>query len=269
MYCYLSQQPTTDEGRETAQQIFTRLSSMGIDGKRIDLATNAELYKDGFATRIPAECTTLIAVGDDETFEALLSLSSQLPEATAYGFVPTAKTSQIAKQLGLKDWREATTTIRSRRLEPTLLLRFRGGIVLFEKTFSSHSKINNKDAAVVFQINQNLELRAPAEQIHITNNSKDELSQTHVLSVSAFHQATTPSHLSKESILPLQHLQARRQQNEPELLFRIGANSCHVQGAQLIDNYGRAIVAPLTVRATKNPIRLIVKKATTQSNQAL
>lgn len=270
MYCYIVSKPLGEEQTETNRQILGKLESLGIAGKKLEVKDSGEVSKPIITSQITADCKTLVAIGDDATFESLLALSPKLPTSIAYGFVPTESNSQLGHHLGLKDWREAITAIRHRRLEPTNLLYFNGGVVLFEKTFSTGQKALAADSKLSFKIDQALELQAAANQISIVNRSKDEFNQGQAFGITAFSNDLTPTSSTKESILPLHHLKTAHQA-ESTLLFRLGANSCEVRGSlRLTDvNSKKELKLPLTIRPGQDPIRLIVKKATAKSHTGL
>ncbi|MBI2798307.1 hypothetical protein HYX70_03360 [Candidatus Saccharibacteria bacterium] len=258
MYCYIAQEPKGDAQHELLAQIIAKLSSGGIEGKQLSVSSTKQITNPKFRGNITAECKTLIAIGDDTTFESLLSISGFLPPETAYGYIPIEPAnSRLAVALKIKTWQEAVTSTRSRRIEPRQLLKFNGGVVLFEKIFTIKS---SNRADVSCQLDK-LELNGPVQRLRLRNLSGDEFQQSTPIGITAFG----PSGHSKEpsdALLFGHKFKNNSEEPTQNLLFRIHAAKLELSspGAKITDQDGMEFTSPLHVEPAKKPIRLIVKK---------
>lgn len=247
MYCYITQEPKGDSEHEQLQQIFSKIKSSGIEGKQIAVASADQLRDAKFAELITEDCKSLVAIGNDTLFEFLLSLSENLPKETAYGFIPTnPNTSNLAHAMGIKDWRDAVTTVRSRRIEPTQLIRLNESVVLFEKLIAIDTD-NNKTPAIC-RFEKHLELRAPITTIQIRNFTRDEQQKSAPIGIKAYRTEERTSK-SGTDFFSQQIKSINNEGGNQDLVFRLTCASCEFKlPGQAKDHNGQSFSTNLTAK---------------------
>lgn len=113
MYIYLYDQFVREKKHDaTIKSMETRLTDFGIAGKivRLQNYTNAEAV---ITEEIKRGATTVVIVGDDETFGHVLSRAAA--KGITFGFLPVGSKNSIANVLGIPVGEDACDVLSKRR----------------------------------------------------------------------------------------------------------------------------------------------------------
>ncbi|MBA3679335.1 hypothetical protein H0W80_04070 [Candidatus Saccharibacteria bacterium] len=237
-----------------------------VEGWKQSNNIHAEEYKLESVDQITTICrehgkkySTIIAIGNENTFEALVSESRYFSDQAVLGYIPTS-TNLLAKRLGIKDYKDGCNVIAQRKVIELTALSVNQRYFLFDFQLSAMQSDNTTPIKLHIHLDKSLQIDLPTDIIILHNRNQELLPHNSPILLEAFSRKTLSS--DKNNILKMasQRFNAVNT-DENRLQLRIPANTLRIESsAELKDGYGHSIKLPVTIGVNKKSVRLIVKK---------
>lgn len=180
MYYYIIN-PVAGEGRinKIQEPLSAYLKELGIAGEFIKTTGPGEAAK---LTQIAISkgYNTIVAVGGDETINEIINALGDT--RAALGVIPIGKKNELAKILGIVEWREACRALAARRLETVDLAKIKNRLFVLSANIGFETILTEKTAPKIplpFRIKTYLGLfkeAAKFKPFHLKLKLNDELS---------------------------------------------------------------------------------------------
>ncbi len=203
--------------------------------------------------------STIIAVGDEKTFDTIVSESRHFNEQAVLSYIPTSN-NLLAKRIGVKDYKDACEVIAQRKIIELTALSIGQYFFLFHYALEIERSDPQKATDIHIQLDKSMSIRVPADKLIIHNRHQELLPHSTGILLEAYQEQQIQGengNLLKIATSKIAHQQSSQQQLE----LRIPANTLQITAqAQLKNNQLHPIASPVKVGLHKKPIRLIVKK---------
>jgi len=206
-----------------------------------------------------------VAIGGDKDFHALLNAAAHLKD-TAFGFIPTTKTSLVAQKLGIDNPRQAYSILAHRKIRSMPILQLTLGdqhAVVFTETrfdLSTNTELQIK-------VDGSLEISAVANRIEIINNLFDEPDSKPIV-LNLYNHLDDASDRRQQPIIKLKHEQKHTRKTSQQIAH-LQADSIEVYSKASLQN--QLLTTPahqLTLRQADLPINVINKKHNELSSES-
>ena len=204
--------------------------------------------------------TTIVAVGDEITFEAMLSNAKYFDEKVVLGYIPTS-VNTLTKRLGIKDYKEGCDIVSQRKIVELTALSVGQQYFLFDfKINTANSPDQEASNNVHIHLDKAMQIDIPTNAIILHNRNQEHLPHNSPLLLEAYTTQKLSSDRHNVLKLAKQRLKSIGA-DEARLQLRIPANNLQIESTnELVDSYNHKLKTPLSVGLHKKPIRLIVKK---------
>lgn len=201
----------------------------------------------------------IIAVGNETTFEALVSEARHFSDQAVLGYIPTSH-NLLAKRLGLKDYKEGCEVVAQRKIIDLTALSANQRYFLFDFKVFPARREGLESPTLHIHLDKTMQIDLPSDLIVLHNRNQELLPHNSPLLVEAFSQKKLST--DKNNILGTA---ARKitgmQEVENRLQLRMPASQLQIESpVELIDSYNHKLKLPISIGQRKRTIRLIVKK---------
>lgn len=260
MYHYISWQNSDSKiARETYSKIKNQLAAGAIDGEYSEVS-NFMSAKQAAATAQKKGAKTIVAIGDDSCFNAVIDGVASGQNGSAVGFIPlTHQASHTANLLGIGGWKDSLAILSARKLHDFTLLSTKNGYILSHLKLTIGSR--DKEASPIeFVFDDQLTIKAVCHDIEITNLKNQDQPHPKKLSVEARATSSYRGKI-KESFINLPHL-LKSKPKEDQVLFRLLADEVKIdpKGNSFNEYDTDQPSQALEIGSQSTTIRVIVKK---------
>jgi len=203
--------------------------------------------------------TTIVAVGSEQTFEAMVSNARFFDEKVVLGYIPTSS-STLTKRLAIKDYKDGCDIVSQRKIVELTALSVGQQYFLFDFTINSTPSTEQQDSSIHIHLDKSMQIELPTNTIVLHNRDQEHFPHNSPLLLEAYSVQKLSS--DKHNVLKLASQRLKSiGTDEKRLQLRIPAQSLQIETtSQLVDSYNHRLKTPLTVGLHKKPVRLIVKK---------
>jgi len=205
------------------------------------------------------EFSTVVAVGGEDTFQAVVGESKNFEDKTVLAYIPTS-TNDLTKRIAVRDYKEACEVIAQRKIIELTALSVNSQYFLFNYEINIVHGEDGSTPTSHIHLDKAIQLDLPTDNIILHNRYQELLPHNSPLIIEGFSKNIISS--DKRSIFKLaSHRIGRIGENEKRLQLRMPATRIRVDSeARLVSGSGKVLKKPLNIGLNKRPIRLIVKR---------
>jgi len=203
--------------------------------------------------------TTIVGVGSESTFQALISESRYFNEKAVLAYIPTS-VNTLTKRLGIKDYKDGCATVAQRKIIELTALSINQQYFLFDYKIQTVKSVSQDSPTTHIHLDKTMQIDLPTDVMIFHNRNQELLPHNSPLLLEAYSQNNLSS--DKRNVLKLakQHMY-NMAEDEKRLQLRIPAHTLQIDcSAELVNSYNHKLKTPITVGQHKKSIRLIVKK---------
>lgn len=203
--------------------------------------------------------STIIAVGSENTFEALVSEARHFSDQAVLGYIPTSL-NLLARRLGLKDYKDGCDVVAQRKIIELTALSANQSYFLFDfKVFSAQSAAA-EPATLHIHLDKSMQIDLPTDLVVLHNRNQELLPHNSPLLLEAFSEKKLSADKNNLLGAAARRLTGMRD-TENRLQLRIPASQLQIESSvELIDSYNHKLKLPISIGQRKRTVRLIVKK---------
>lgn len=209
--------------------------------------------------------STIIAIGSESTFEAIVGQAGFFNPTTVFAYIPT-NTDLLSKRIGIKDYKDACQVIAQRKIIELTALTANNIYFLFNYNINvTHNSSDSNKVSI--HVDKTIDINLETDNFVVHNRNQELLPHSNALLLEAFSCTKQPNNTT--NILKLASSKLLNDQaNEKKLQLRVPANTIQIGcSSKLTNTQSVHIKSPLKIGFGKKPIRLIVKKG--QEPQAI
>lgn len=198
---------------------------------------------------------TLVVIGNDKDFAALIGMLGELNDDIAIGYVPL-NDGEISQRLAHKSWESAIEALAQRRIHETKI--FSVGKRFFLDSISLNIQASDNHLPIIVAADTKLNLRLPDCKLRFENISDDQYLSKMPLFFSAesIHQRNEPAKL--DLLGGLRNKLKISSSSQKHLVASLHGKVFHIESAgEISDNLGRSYKHSLWVGKNSKSIRLI------------
>lgn len=261
MYYYIFQHGPNRAHQEIHQKIKQQLETSQIQGEQIEADNTAEI-RQAAAKALEAKAKTIVAIGDDECLNAVISAVVAGQEgAVAIGFVPTYETNSATTHLlGIRGWKEALSILSARKLHDFSLLTSDNGQAYILADLILRPTPSDQAQLLKCTLDNQLTIEAEGSELKITNLLNQNLPQHKNIVVELLNHQDYHTG-GKELLLRLPY--AGKKQAAHQTVFRLLANKITLAWNEKTSKNPpnkETTTNNITIGDKVTKIRLIVKK---------
>lgn len=208
---------------------------------------------------------TVIAIGNPDVFEALISESRLLDPEIVFAYIPTSK-NILSKRLGIKDYKAGLNIVIQRKIVELTALSANQQFFLFDYTLRAEVNSTNDPIKIILKLDKNLEIKMNTYKIIIHNRNQEITPHNSALLIEAFNNNLQPK--QSNNLLKLPKLSIKPTQVDDSLQLRLPAQTMLIESSQSLQNItGKNLNNPIRIGLRKKTMRIIVKRG--QETQAI
>lgn len=201
--------------------------------------------------------TTVVAIGTEKTFEALVAQARNFPVQTVFAYIPTSH-DLLARKIGVKDYKDACQVVTQRKITELTALSVNQEFFLFD--YHLYPSTDNPSTRVDMFINKSMKVTMPTSHIVIHNRNQELHPHNSPILVEAFHHTSASQQSNNLFKLELSKKVRKKQDNE-QLQLRLPASQLAIESAtSLVNSQQTTIKLPIRVGLHSRVIRLVIKR---------
>lgn len=203
--------------------------------------------------------STIVGIGSEATFQALISDSRYFDEKAVLAYIPTAA-NILTKRLGIKDYKDGCAIVAQRKIIELTALSINQKYFLFDYQIEVVKGATQDSPTTHIHLDKTMQIDLPTDVVIFHNRNQELLPHNSPLLLEAYSQKNLST--DKRNVLKLatQHLY-NMGEDEKRLQLRIPAHTLQIDSnSELVDMYNHKLKTPIAVGLHKKSIRLIVKK---------
>lgn len=202
--------------------------------------------------------STVVAIGDSDIFDTLISEARLLDPNVAYSYVPTSK-NILSRRLGIKDYKDGFETVAQRKIVELTALSANQQYFLFEYNLQAEFNKSQDPIKAIIKIDNNLEIKMSTHKLLVHNRNQEITPHNSALLIEAFNKNLKSD--QSNNILKIPGLGIRSASNEDSLQLRLPAQSFLIESSQsMYNSSAKAMKNPIRIGLHKKIIRIIVKR---------